>query len=498
MSALKTEEVRKAVRQALQSMGHDVGAESVPGERGSQVAEGGNMAVALGADHGGYELKEDVKSFLTGLGYRVEDCGTKSKEAVDYPAIAEKVAQRVESGDCQRGIMVDGAGIGSCVVANKVPGVRAALCYDVSTARNSRQHNDTNVLTLGGRLIGAGLAREIVQTWLETECTEERHLRRVAQIEEVEKKYLSAGALGTAAGKTGENSESSVDALVDQITERIASRMTASDLAQTIAAACEPCIGCGNCVEKKTEEVRRIIEAGAGRVSSTLGSTEISAQLAKFIDHTLLKPEGTAEQIEQLCQEARKYQFATVCVHPTWVRRCSELLQGTPVKVCTVVGFPLGASTPEVKAFEARQAIREGAKEIDMVINVGALKSGDDELVLRDIAAVSEACRDGSATSKVIIEAALLTDDEKMRACLLARQAKADFVKTSTGFGPGGATTHDVGLMKEAVQCQLEVKAAGGIRSLADAKKMLEAGATRIGASAGVKIIQEAEELTES
>jgi deoxyribose-phosphate aldolase len=151
-----------------------------------------------------------------------------------------------------------------------------------------------------------------------------------------------------------------------------------------------------------------------------------------------------------------------------------------------------------VKAFEARQAIREGAKEIDMVINVGALKSGDDDLVLRDIMAVTEACRDGSALSKVIIEAALLTDEEKVRACLLAREAKADFVKTSTGFGPGGATAHDVALMKEAVQCQLEVKAAGGIRTLADAKKMLEAGATRIGASAGVKIIRESEVLMEN
>jgi deoxyribose-phosphate aldolase len=163
-----------------------------------------------------------------------------------------------------------------------------------------------------------------------------------------------------------------------------------------------------------------------------------------------------------------------------------------------VVGFPLGATTPEVKGFEARQAIREGAQEIDMVINVGALKSGNDDLVQRDITAVTEACRDGSAGSKVIIEAALLTEEEKVRACLLAKAAKADFVKTSTGFGPGGATDHDVALMKEAVQCQLEVKAAGGIRTLADTRKMLQAGATRIGASAGVKIVQEARELLES
>jgi deoxyribose-phosphate aldolase len=498
MSSIGTEEVKKAVRQALQTLGHEMDTASMSGQGRSGVETSAGLTVALGADHGGFELKEDVKGFITELGYRVKDCGTTSNEPVDYPPVAEKVAQQVASGSCQRGIMVNGAGIGSCVVANKVPGVRAAMCYDISTARNSRQHNDTNVLTLGGRLIGPGLAQEIVRTWLETECTEERHLRRVAQIGEVERKYLSAGAQGTAALAAGKDSEVSIDALVDQIAERIESRITAPDLTRTIAAACQPCIGCGRCVEKKTEEVRRIIEAGAGRVSSSLGSTEISAQLAKFIDHTLLNPGATGEQIEQLCQEAKKYQFATVCVHPTWVRRCYELLQGTPVKICTVVGFPLGANTPEVKAFEARQAIREGAKEIDMVINVGALKSGADEMVLRDIAAVSEACRDGSALSKVIIEAALLTDQEKTRACLLARQAKADFVKTSTGFGPGGATTHDVGLMKKAVQCQLEVKAAGGIRSLADAKKMLEAGATRIGASAGVKIIQEAEGLMQS
>lgn len=450
------------------------------------------LTIALGCDHGGIELKESLKPFLMELGYKVTDCGTSSREPVDYPPIAAAVAELVSKGACNRGIMVDGAGIGSCVVANKVPGVRAAMCYDISTARNSREHNDTNVLTLGGGLVGPKLAQEIVRIWLETECTAERHLRRVAQIEEVEKKYLSRVAA------SDEEPEVSVDALVEQISQRVASKVTATGLARTIAAACDPCSGCGQCVEKQTEEVRRIIEAGAGRISSSPGSSDISKQLAKFIDHTLLKPGATREQIEQLCQEAEKFQFATVCINPAWVKSCRELLQDTPVKICTVVGFPLGANTPEVKAFEARQAIREGAREIDMVINVGALKSGDDELVLRDITAVTEACRDGSALSKVIIEAALLTDEEKVRACLLAREAKADFVKTSTGFGPGGATVHDVALMKEAVQCQLEVKAAGGIRSLADAKKMLEAGATRIGASAGVKIIRETEELIEN
>lgn len=494
MPTISTEEVKKAVRQALRIIAQEKNTEIQEGQSRSRAATTGTMTIALGSDHGGFELKEALTLFLKELGHTVKDCGTSSPESVDYPPIAAAVAELVTSGTCNRGIMIDGAGIGSCIVANKVPGVRAAMCYDISTARNSREHNDTNVLTLGGRLVGPGLAQEIVRVWLEKECTEERHLRRVSQITEVERKYLSAPSASD--GDT--RLEMSVESLVDQISQRIASRMTAADLEKTVATACDPCNGCGQCVEKQADEVRQIIEAGAGRVSSSLGSTEISRQLAKFIDHTLLKPGATREQIERLCEEAKEYQFATVCVNPAWVTLCRELLEDTAVKVCSVVGFPLGATKPETKAFEARQAIREGAKEIDMVINVGALKSGDDELVRRDIAAVSEACRDGSALCKVIIEAALLTDEEKIRACLLAKEAKADFVKTSTGFGPGGATAHDVALMKEAVQCQLEVKAAGGIRTLADAKKMLEAGATRIGASAGVKIVQEAEQMVAS
>jgi deoxyribose-phosphate aldolase len=496
MSTLTAEEIKKAVRNALQMLGNEKDTASISGQPASNVTTRAVMSIALGSDHGGFELKEVLKGYLGELGHRVKDCGTDSREAVDYPKIAEAVAKLVSSKECDRGIMVNGAGIGSCVVANKVPGVRAAMCYDMSTASNSREHNDTNVLTLGGGLVGAGLAREIVRVWLETECTAARHLRRVSQIEEVERKYLVASDQKQVVSTAGDETTVSVDAIVDQISERISSKITTADLAQTIETACDPCNGCGQCVEKQSDEVRRIIELGAGRISSSLGSTDISAALAKFIDHTLLKAEASREQIEQLCQEAKTYEFATVCVNPVWVSLCREILQDTPVRVCAVVGFPLGAITPQAKAFEARQAIREGAKEIDMVINIGALKGGDDDLVRRDIAAVTEACRDGSATSKVIIEAALLSDEQKVRACLLAREAKADFIKTSTGFGPGGATAHDVALMKEAVQCQLEVKAAGGIGTLADTKKMLEAGATRIGASAGVKIIQEAEELT--
>ncbi len=219
---------------------------------------------------------------------------------------------------------------------------------------------------------------------------------------------------------------------------------------------------------------------------------EQPADIAKLIDHTLLKPEATRDQIAQLCREAREYGFAAVCVNPCYVGLAAELLRGSPVKVCSVVGFPLGATLPEVKAYEARRAIEEGAAEVDMVINIGALKSGDLELVRRDIAAVVDVCHAKGALCKVIIEAALLSDEEKVLACQLAKAAGADYVKTSTGFGPGGATVHDVALMRRTVGPEMGVKAAGGIRSYEAARAMVEAGATRIGASAGVKIVREA------
>ncbi|MEZ0396036.1 MAG: deoxyribose-phosphate aldolase [Anaerolineales bacterium] len=209
-----------------------------------------------------------------------------------------------------------------------------------------------------------------------------------------------------------------------------------------------------------------------------------------MIDHTLLKPDATQEQIAQLCFEARKYGFASVCVNPAWVELCAQLLKGSEVKVCTVVGFPLGATAPEVKVFETENAIEHGASEIDMVINIGALKARDLELVARDIRGVVAAAHERGAIVKVIIEAALLTDEEKTIACLLAKEAGADFVKTSTGFASGGATVHDVELMRRVVGPEMGVKAAGGVRTYEDAEKMLRAGATRIGASAGVKIVQ--------
>ncbi|MBI5304688.1 MAG: deoxyribose-phosphate aldolase [Chloroflexi bacterium] len=213
--------------------------------------------------------------------------------------------------------------------------------------------------------------------------------------------------------------------------------------------------------------------------------------ITKFIDHTLLKPEATPSEIDKLCKEAAEYHFAAVCVNPPFVKQCAQILRGADVAVAAVVGFPLGAHTTETKVFETKQAVADGASEIDMVINIGALKAKQYDLVRDDIRGIAEAAHAGNAILKVIIEAALLTDDEKVRSCELAKEAGADFVKTSTGFGPGGATAHDVALMSRTVAGELGVKAAGGIRNLEQAQAMIQAGATRIGASAGVAIVKQ-------
>lgn len=212
-----------------------------------------------------------------------------------------------------------------------------------------------------------------------------------------------------------------------------------------------------------------------------------NVELARMIDHTLLKPEATASQVEKLCDEAKEYQFASVCVNPGWVPLCAERLQGTAVKVCTVVGFPLGATTPAAKALETGEAVENGAEEIDMVINIGALKSGELEWVKQDIAGVVAAAK--GKLVKVIIETCLLTDEEKVTVCRLAKEAGADFVKTSTGFSTGGATEADIALMRRTVGPDMGVKASGGIRDTATAEAMVKAGATRIGASASIAIV---------
>lgn len=239
-------------------------------------------------------------------------------------------------------------------------------------------------------------------------------------------------------------------------------------------------------------DVERIVDAGASRIGIVLGETATAHDWASLIDHTLLKPEASESDIKKLCKEAVEFGFASVCVNPVWVKRAAEFLEGSSVPVCTVIGFPLGATLPDVKAYETRRAIFNGAREVDMVINIGALKSGDDCAVEDDIRAVAEAAHENGILCKVIIETALLTDEEKVRACLASKNAGADFVKTSTGFAKGGATVEDVNLMRRTVGKSLGVKASGGVKGIDDARKMFEAGATRIGASVGVKIAQEA------
>lgn len=276
-----------------------------------------------------------------------------------------------------------------------------------------------------------------------------------------------------------------LDQLTDAITDSIMARLQGASAPQTG----EPCschhIGRGQC----PEAMRPLLEGGAERLGLTASAPH--AGLAGLIDHTLLKPDATEDQIRKLAAEAAEYRFATVCIQPTWVRLAAALLRGSGVGVCTVVGFPLGANTPDVKAYEARRAVFDGASEIDMVINIGALKSRDYLTVEDDIRSVVRSSRDGGAITKVIIEAALLSDEEKMKASTLAAAAGAEFVKTSTGFGPGGATVADVALMRSVVGSKIGVKAAGGVRDRATADEMVKAGATRIGASAGIRIVQE-------
>lgn len=283
-----------------------------------------------------------------------------------------------------------------------------------------------------------------------------------------------------------------VEQLVEIITHEVLAAMAEDEARAGNPEAYQCKFDCADqlCVRVCYDKIGNIVSAGAERISSTLGVIPQDLNIAKMIDHTLLKPDATQQEIAQLCFEARKYGFASVCVNPTWVSLCAELLKGSSVKVCTVIGFPLGATAPEVKAFETETAIRQGATEIDMVINIGALKARDLELVAKDIRGVVNAAHPRGAIVKVIIETVLLDDEEKTIACLLAKEAGADFVKTSTGFAGGGATVHDVELMRKVVGPQMGVKASGGVRTFEDAESMIKAGATRIGASAGVKIIQ--------
>jgi deoxyribose-phosphate aldolase len=237
--------------------------------------------------------------------------------------------------------------------------------------------------------------------------------------------------------------------------------------------------------------MQSLIGSGGVRFGLTGAESAAAREVARYIDHTLLSPDATRDDILRICEEGVRYGFASVCINPTWVREAACALRGSGVKVCTVIGFPLGANSPDVKAYEARRAIFDGAGELDMVINVGALKSGDHGLASRDIRGVVDVAHDVGFICKVILETALLTEEEKVSACLLAKEAGADFVKTSTGFSKGGATASDVALMRRVVGGEMGVKASGGVRDLKQAQEMIRAGATRIGASVGVKIVQE-------
>jgi deoxyribose-phosphate aldolase len=387
--------------------------------------------IALGADHGGFHLKEALKPLLAGAGLEIRDAGVFDEKPADYPDIAQKVAELVARGEARRGVIIDGAGIGSSIAANKVSGIRAALCYDRASARNSREHNDSNVLTLGARLLTGSQAEDVLRTWLETPFAGGRHTARVEKIARIEQQYSRTPPLPTGGVTSGP--------------------------APVPAAA-----------------------AGA------------DGAIASLIDHTMLRPEATRADIIKLCGEARQYGFATVCINPYWVPLAASELTGSAVKVCTVVGFPLGATSTEAKVAESAAALRAGAREIDMVINIGALRSGDTDTVKLDIQAVVRVCHDAAAIVKVILETALLDDAQKITACALAQAAGADFVKTSTGFGPAGATVQDIVLMRHAVGPGMGVKAAGGIRTLDDFRAMVAAGANRVGASASVKIVEAA------
>ena len=290
--------------------------------------------------------------------------------------------------------------------------------------------------------------------------------------------------------------QAELDILVAQIGEELLARVPNGGppkKGEGLNLPDQVCPGCTQrCAQTCARNTKEIIAAGANRVSASERLTKIDPSIASLIDHTILKPDATRADILKICREARQYSFASVCVNPYWVPVVRAELAGSPVKVCTVVGFPLGATSTEAKVAEAAAAVRAGAQEVDMVINVGALRSGEHEAVKLDIQAVVRVSHEAGAIVKVILETALLDDNQKAVACTLCKLAGADFVKTSTGFGPSGATAHDIALMREVVGPNMGVKASGGIRTLSDLKTMTAAGATRIGASASVKIVEAA------
>ena len=355
------------------------------------------------------------------------------------------------------------------MAANKVPGIRAALCYDKASARNSREHNDSNVLTLGARLLTRTQAEEVLRTWIATPFAGGRHQARVQKIMDIEQRYLQERIVVT---------QAELDRLVAQIGEEILARVPAGPRAVPTKAAeglnlpDQVCPGCvQRCAQTCARNTQEIIAAGAARVSASERLTKIDPAIAALIDHTILKPDATRADVIKVCREARQYSFASVCVNPYWVPLVRAELAGSPVKVCTVVGFPLGATSTGVEGGRNRHRRarrRAGNRHGDQCGRAAIGRSR---------------CREGrypgggrrlrtqaGAIVKVILETALLDDTQKAIACMLAKAAGADFVKTSTGFGPSGATAHDVALMRQAVGPEMGVKAAGGIRTLAGSR----------------------------
>ena len=278
---------------------------------------------------------------------------------------------------------------------------------------------------------------------------------------------------------------------MENVIEKIVNQVFTEKALHDFYCVGETCKGWERNVVDQPTAINKIVESGAERISAGKGvGNEINdISLARMIDHTMLKPEATPQEITTLCEEAKTYNFASVCVNPSYVQLCRQLLIGTQVKVCTVIGFPLGATTTAVKRLEAEEALINGAEEVDMVLNIGKLKAGDYNYVFNDINQIATVAKSKNAVLKVILETALLTDEEKIKACILSKQAKADFVKTSTGFSKGGATAADVALMRYVVGSSVGVKASGGVRTLEDAELMIKSGADRIGASASVKIV---------
>ena len=369
-----------------------------------------------------------LAAWLRGRGLTVDRRGNRYvRTRSTIPDIAAAVARLVTQGEAHAGIVIDGAGLGSAIGGQQGQGrPRRPWPPRRRWRATPAQHNGANVLALGASLLSETEALAIVQTFLETPMTEPRYIRRLAKVRMLRR-----------AARTGHPmTATDLQRLIQIVTEEV---IAASGLGAPLSRCTCHSLNAECCPDR----LRGVLDAGANRIGvhATGGA---SRDVAGVIDHTLLRPDATRQDIEQLCHEAIEFHFATVCVNPTWVALAAPLLRPHGVGVCAVIGFPLGATTPDVKQFEARRAIFDGATEIDMVINVGALKSGDLRTVERDIAAVADACQPCGVTSKVIIEAALLTDDEKISACALSKAAGADFVKTSTGFAKGGATVADV------------------------------------------------------